>query len=125
MSTVMEILAAAAQLSRDELRELRREIDRLDSLARTICLSPEGLACRLTRLDDAGFANLLRRSLAIEEDYGFEVRFFLALAERRDALNFAQAYLALRETAGESGRLFDDWKGSFSFPFALDVRRGE
>jgi hypothetical protein len=125
MPTVREILAAAAQLSPDDLRELRREIDRLDRATPAICLSADRVTCRLTRLDDGEFANLLRRSLAIDEDYGFEVCFWLALAARGDALNFAQVYLALREIAGESGWYFDHWKGSFSFPFALEVRRAE
>ena len=62
---------------------------------------------------------LHRRSLAIMDDYGYDMHY--RFAGKR--LDLAQLYLALRKLTGESGRWFDDYKGSFSFPFGLDVLR--
>jgi hypothetical protein len=125
MPTVSEVLAKVAQLSREELRELRREIDLLDRPSWTLRPSTAGPECRLTRLDDGEFIDLLRRSLAIEEDYWFHIRLYLDLERQGERLNFAEVYLTLRELTGESGTYLDPWKCSFSFPFALEVRRGE
>jgi hypothetical protein len=40
-------------------------------------------------------------------------------------LTFAHVYAALKELTGESSRLFDDHKGSFSFLFRLNIRKAE
>lgn len=124
MRTVDEILAAVTTLSPAEFTKLRTEIERRDRLARTIVLdTSRGLTFHLRRLDDGENWNCHRQSLAIEEDYGFYLQFFLALEHRRE-LNFAHVYLTLKNMSGESSRYLDEYKQGFSFPFALDVIRG-
>ena len=125
MHTVADILAAAATVSGDELRELAQQLTKLERRSRRIELQPRGMPCQLVRLDDAEFIALSRRSIAIEEDYGFYWSLFLNARRDDMQLNLAQVYLALKHLSGESGEYIDDWKGSFSFPFALDVIKNQ
>jgi hypothetical protein len=124
MLTVAEIVAAAEHLSPLQLAELREALDRLDPCRRTLRLEDEGVVYRRVRLGDGEFLDLLRRSLAIEEDYGFVMDLLLARRRAGTALGFPEVYLALTDLAGPSGEYFDDWKGSFSFPFTLEVVKG-
>jgi hypothetical protein len=48
----------------------------------------------------------------------------LSLTVRR-GLGLPQIYAALSMCTGPSGDLYDGWKGAFSFPFKLTVRRGD
>jgi hypothetical protein len=125
MNTLGEIMAATAQLSVPELRELRRETERLEMIARAIPWRVGDRHYRLVRLNDSEFGALLRRSLPIEENHGPDLQFYLAMRALQNQLNLAEAYLVLKDWTGESGRLFDDWKGSFTFPFALDVIKSD
>jgi len=124
MRTVEEIVSAAALLSREDVRELHRAIERLARQANAIVFTTSRkLTFRLTRQSDVEFGYSRRRSLAIEEDYGFHIQ--LLSARRPDeTLNFAQMYLTLRHLAGESSLYLDDYKMAFAFPFALDVIKG-
>ncbi len=119
MPTVDEILAVAARLDPDQLRDLKQGIVRLERQARSLVLTAAGQAYRLARLDDFEFRELWRRSIAIEEDLGFSLQFFLYLRSRGEEMNFAEIHAALAHLSGDSGTTFDDYKGSFSFPFAL------
>jgi hypothetical protein len=121
VQTLSQMVVAAAQLGVDELQELHRQIAQLVRKACSLSLSVSGTTYRLVRLDDDEFRLLLRRSLAIEEDLGFQLNLHWNLARRGEDLNFAQLYLTLKEVCGESGQYIDDWKGVFSFPFAVDV----
>ncbi len=125
MPSVSKLAAAAAQLSRPELRELRRQIDRLEKRTQAIMLKPRrGPRCRLVRLEDAEFMDLHRRSLAIDHHCGLDLWWhFCWQRPDRKTLNRAELYLTLKNWIGESGRCYDDWKCSFSFPFSLDVLR--
>ncbi|MBD2183790.1 hypothetical protein [Aerosakkonema funiforme] len=78
---------------------------------------------RLERLDDRKYYELWKNSLAIADDYGFYIDFYLYLRDRAESLNLAQIYVTLEKLCGESGKFFDDWKGSFSFPFFLEVSK--
>jgi len=79
----------------------------------------------LERLDDRKYYELWKNSLAIADDYGFYLHFYLDLERQGgENLNLAQIYVALEKLCGESGKSFDDWKGSFSFPFFLKVSKG-
>jgi hypothetical protein len=78
-----------------------------------------------SRLADDEYYELDQNSLAIADDYGFYMAFYRFLEQRGDYLNFAQIYVALKQFSGESGACYDDWKGSFSFPFLLELKRGE
>lgn len=125
MDTLAEIVAAARRLSPSRLAELRQEIEQLEKDSRAIRFEARetgGMACRLIRLADGEFAELRRRSLAIQDPL-MAVYWMLGgpLAPLR--LSQPAVYLTLKHLVGESGRWFDDYKCSFSFPFALDVQR--
>ena len=75
----------------------------------------------LSRLDDERYYELWQNSLKIKDDYGFYLDFYLSLQREGEYLNLAQVYVTLKSICGESGRFFDDWKGSFSFPFLLEI----
>jgi hypothetical protein len=85
----------------------------------------DNIHCRCSRLDDKEHFELEQNSLAIAADYGFYMRFYHFLEQRGDYLNFAKIYTTLKSLCGESGKGYDDWKGSFSFPFLVEVKKGE
>ena len=71
----------------------------------------DGQMYRLTRLSDCQDDDALDSSIAIKDSFGFH------------DLDLAETYAVCRHLFGERGRGFDDWKGGFAFPFALDVPR--
>jgi hypothetical protein len=75
----------------------------------------EGRMYRLTRLSDGQEIDMHRESIAIDTALPFE------LAVRRSGPDLAETYAVCRELFGERGRRFDDWKGAFAFPLALEV----
>jgi len=90
-----------------------------------INVAVDNILCRCSRLDGKEHFELEKNSLAIADDYGFYMRFYHFLEQRGDYLNFAQIYATLKSLCGESGKGYDDWKGSFSFPFLVEVKKGE
>jgi hypothetical protein len=125
MDTLAEIMAAARRLLPAELSKLRCEIERLEKESRAICFEAregEDLGFRLIRLRDDEWRELLRRSLSIEDQ---SLALFLLLWGPSPLLRLSlpAAYLTLKHLSGESGQWFDDYKSSFSFPFALNVQR--
>jgi hypothetical protein len=123
MATVADLLAAAAHLQPAQLRELRDALDRLHKDRNALRLDLDTLQGRLVRLDDADFFRLHRRSIAIEEDNSFQLYLLYMYREGR-LPSLPQSYLALVDLFGDSGHSFDNYKGSFSFPLALDVDKG-
>jgi hypothetical protein len=122
MDTLADIVAAARHLSPSRLAELRQEIEHLEKDAQAIrfeARESEGAAFRLIRLTDGEFDGLRRRSLAIKDPL---MTVYWTLWSPSSPLRLSQsaAYLALKHLVGESGRWFDDYKCSFSFPFALE-----
>lgn len=90
---------------------------------RVLHLQPlDNISIRLERLTDNAYFELHRRSLAIHEDLGFYL--FSPMWRSLERLSFGQVYVALKALTGASGKWYDDWKGSFSFPFKLDVTKG-
>jgi len=81
----------------------------------------EGQTYGLTRLNDRQDYELHESTIAIKLD----AHFAFSLALRRDGLNLAETYAVCRHLFGERGKGFDDWKGDFAFPFALDVPRAD
>jgi hypothetical protein len=127
MDTLAEIVAAARHLAPSRLTELRQEIEQLEKESRAIRFEARdtgGMACRLIRLADGEFAELQRRSLAIQDPL---LMVYVTLSAQSAPLRLSQpaTYLTLKHLVGESGCFFDDYKCSFSFPFALQVEREE
>ena len=71
----------------------------------------DGQMYRLTRLSDCQDDDALDSLIAIKDFFGFH------------DLDLAETYAVCRHLFGERGRGFDDWKGGFAFPLALDVPR--
>ena len=89
-----------------------------------IDVAVKSFRCRCTRLDNREHFELGRNSLAIADDEGFYIGFYRSLERRGDYLNFAKIYVILKSLCGKSGNGYDDWKGSFSFPFLVEVIKG-
>jgi hypothetical protein len=70
----------------------------------------------LQRLSDGEYVEVYDRCIPVEHDRLFEFR--LSCSSR---LNLAETYAILKHLFGERSRMFDDWKGDFSFPLALGV----
>lgn len=84
-----------------------------------------GLHVRLRRIDDPRYQALVRDSLCIEPDYAFWFYFTRRSSSEEYSLdNLARFYAAFRQTFGESGGWYDDWKGAFNFAFEVQVVKG-
>lgn len=77
-----------------------------------------GQTYSLTRLTDSLDDELSDRSIGIKPAVGTQI-YLSGLGQ----LNLAEMYAVCRYLFGERGRGFDDWKGGFVFPLALDVPR--
>ncbi len=81
----------------------------------------EDFQCRVTRISDQRYVDLRRRSLCIEPDYSLWLE-LTSLHQQDDSwVELARFYAMFSEAFGESGNVFDDWKGSFNFAFLLHV----
>ncbi len=78
-----------------------------------------GQAYRLTRLTDYQNYRLRKCSIAIEEYFALDYE----IARSGHELTLAETYAVCRDLFGERGKGFDEWKGGFAFPFALEVPR--
>lgn len=83
----------------------------------------EGVRCQLARLSDPQFSALRRQCVPIEVDGMFQLMLLHPRRPSRPAPQLGELYTALRMLFGESGTLYDDYKGSFSFPLLLYVKR--
>ena len=78
---------------------------------------------KLIRLNDEQFYLLYKNSISISEDYKHLM--YLSMDEDIIYSSFSKMYMALKELFGESGNHYDDWKGSFSFPFLIYFQKEE
>ena len=78
----------------------------------------DGRTYRLVRLSDRQDYELHRRSIVIDTT---SARGFAPFGAWKADL--AETYAVCRHLFGERGRGFDDWKGDFAFPLALEVPR--
>jgi hypothetical protein len=95
---------------------LLEQAQQLMPLRRTVQV--DGQTYQLTRLTDWLETELWGTTIAVQPATGFQVAF-----SWRSELNLAETYAVCRHLFGERGRGFDDWKGGFAFPFALDPPR--
>lgn len=77
----------------------------------------------LKRLNDTQYYDFWKTSICIADDYRFYLDFYLSLRQKGELLNLAQVYIALKTLCGESNNSIDKYKGSFSFPFLMEVRK--
>ncbi|QTA89027.1 hypothetical protein [Desulfonema magnum] len=78
---------------------------------------------KLIRLSDEQYYQLRKNSVPIFEDYGHLISLFMD--EDIIYSSFSKMYVSLKALFGESGKYYDDWKGSFSFPFLIHFYKGE
>jgi hypothetical protein len=104
---------------------VRRNTMPTKSKSNTKLFHLKGFDVSLVRLTDLQYYKLGRRSIAIFDDGYFMMK--LARSARRDGggLDFPRVYFILKLVYGRSGYAYDDWKGSFAFPFAIDVIKGD
>lgn len=78
---------------------------------------------KLIRLNDEQFYLLRKNCILIHEDYSH----LMHLSRDDDVIfqSFSKMYATLKEIFGESGKGYDDWKGSFSFPFLIHFKKEE
>lgn len=78
---------------------------------------------KLKRLNDEQYYFLSKNCLLIAEDY----LHLLSLSRDTDLIysSFSKMFVALKELFGDSGKYYDDWKGSFSFPFLISFKKSE
>jgi len=76
---------------------------------------------KMIRLNSDQYAEFAQHSLAIFQDYSFYLDLHRAAEKTKENLNLAQIYASLRRLTGECSLMYDNWKGSFSFPFLLNI----
>lgn len=80
-------------------------------------IETDGKTYRLIRLNDNQFFQLYENSLSIAEDYIHLM--YLYRDGKIIFSSFSRLYFALESLFGPSGKFFDDYKGSFSFPLFI------
>jgi len=75
----------------------------------------------IIRLNDEQFHKLSQSRLSISDDYWH----LMHLADQENLIyySFPKMYVAMKLLFGESGEHYDDWKGSFSFPFLISFQK--
>jgi hypothetical protein len=78
---------------------------------------------KLKRLNDERYTFLRKNCILISEDY----LHLFSLSMDKDVIysSFSKMFVALKELFGDSGKYYDDWKGSFSFPFIISFKKAE
>jgi len=78
---------------------------------------------KFIRLNDDQFYELHNNSIPIFDDYGH----LMSLNRYENTIfpNFSKIYVTLKKIFGESGKYYDDWKNSFSFPFLIYFKKDE
>lgn len=79
----------------------------------------------LYRLDDEQYSYLRQNSLPIQEDIFFLLALERYFQQENEDLTLAKIYILLTFISGESSKWYDDWKGSFCFPFLIKIIKKE
>ncbi|QEP43484.1 hypothetical protein D5085_10305 [Ectothiorhodospiraceae bacterium BW-2] len=89
----------------------------------SINIEAKEIVYKLVRLNDEQFYLLHKNSIPIFENYTH----LMYLSTDKDIIfsSFSKMYITLKDLFGESGKHYDDWKGSFSFPFLIYFRKEE
>jgi len=88
-----------------------------------IDIETDVMTYKLIRLNDEQFYLLRKNSVTLFEDYAH-----IMSLSRDDSIiysSFPKMYITLKDIFGESGNYYDDYKGSFSFPFLIYFKKGE
>jgi hypothetical protein len=89
----------------------------------SIDIDIDGQIFKLIRLDDDQYYALHKNSISIFDDYAH--LFYLSKDNDNIYSSYSKMYVTLKSLFGEHGDYYDDWKGSFSFPFLIYFQKGE
>ena len=89
----------------------------------SIDIKEKEMVYKLVRLSDKQFNLLQYNSIAIFNDY--KILMMMSRDQELIFSNRAKMYASLRWLFGECGKCYDDWKGSFSYPFLIYIKNGE
>ncbi len=125
MEGVEEMLLAAGKLSNSELARFRSEFEKLERRRNALTFDHEGIFFQVNRIPDETNYLYLHQSIAIKEESLFWLYPHFPFREDPERLTQPEQFLALRNLFGESSRQLDDYKQAFSFPFRIEVRKGD
>jgi hypothetical protein len=90
------------------------------------CISAHNFALKLWRLQDGEFSDLWSRSFPIHLKGSFAYKLRTLEAGDKNELTLPKMLASLEHLYGaSSSRMFDSYKGSFAFPFLLEVLRDD
>jgi hypothetical protein len=95
------------------------------NLERTTTFDLKSFSTRLKRLSDRAYRIAVEHSEAIQEDGMFMMMLERDAAAKGERLSLGEIRYVLDYLYGSTSPFFDDWKGSFAYPFRLEVVRGE
>lgn len=96
-----------------------------DSSRNHITLQQNQSKFDLWRLNNEEYHKLRAHSLPIKEDLMFLLQLFISEAHDPNRLTLPLAFVTLEHLFGKTSNWFDDWKGSFSFPLLLVVKKSQ
>ena len=87
----------------------------------TIDLTLKGDKYELYRLDEEQYDSLRLNSLPISSDFFVLWDIERNYQQKNEHLILPKVYFLLTRIAGKSSSFYDDWKGSFCFPFLKET----
>ncbi len=91
----------------------------------TIELTPNEEPYELYRLNDDEYYHLIENSIPIKNSVLTVLSAERYFQYQNKNLNLAKEYILLTHIAGESSKFYDDWKGTFCFPFLMKIKKKE
>lgn len=86
-------------------------------------LTLKGDKCELYRLNDEQYYHLSQDSLPIKDNFWALFRVQRHYQQENQDLTLPKMYVLLTFIAGETSKFYDDWKGSFCFPFLIRIKK--
>lgn len=83
----------------------------------------EGFSATVKRLTDEDYRDLHARSVPIDDANLFWHFLTHPINSEEGTLSLAELAFTLAQTYGPTSEIYDDWKGSFEYPFRLDVHK--
>ena len=78
-------------------------------------------SCRIRRIDDMRWIEFRKNGIPINEQFPVFSSYVPNECMGHEPLNLAEYYALMNIAFGKTGRLYDDWKGAFAYPFEVEV----
>ncbi len=91
----------------------------------TIDFTLEEVIYQLYRLNEEQYSYFRLNSLPIKEDVFLLLELERYFQQKNEDLTLSKIYVLLTLISGESSKWYDDWKGSFCFPFLIRIIKKE